>query len=271
MHRLTFFVCLVTVVSTTSSVAAEDDNLRRTLKRLRMASAKQAANDFLTAQKELAGKYSEQEAMLRYKLNSQLESAAQEATSSKNYTELQRILDARETLQNPAGISTSTTGNSDLRTKIKSLEREVADLKRSLAKTKGKRKIPRGAIQFGGKTYFVFEQEATWHHADYLCRSVGGYVARIESQAEHDFLKSVLNSPNFTAEYYWIDGSDAVEEGTWVLSNGVPMLYEGWSGTEPGNVRGIEHHVCLVRDSGWKWSDYCGADRKPFICEWDPK
>ena len=217
----------------------------------------------------MSQQYADQLIKLREQLNSNLESAVTEATSSKDFKSLQNILDAREVLQETdEDTPPLQEDDKNLLAANAKLRREIESLKRQ-AKKKSKQNIPAGAIQFGGKTYFVFQQEVTWHHADYLCKSMGGYVARVESLEEHEFLKNVLNSIENASKYYWIDGSDAAEEGTWVFSNGKPMDYLGWSTKEPGNWADAEHNVCLYRKKQWQWGDFSASGRRSFICEWD--
>ena len=269
MHRISLFIFLGMTVCAASLASAENDQTKRLLKRLRLPLAKKAASDYLAAQKKLSQQYGNQVIKLREQLNSELEVAVTEATSSKDFNELQNILDAREVLQETDKDSPplQEDDNSILAANAK-LRREIESLKRQ-AKKKVKQNIPAGAVQFGGKTYFVFEQEVTWHHADKLCKQLGGYVVRVESQAEHEFLKGMLNSIENASPYYWIDGSDAAEEGTWIFSNGKPMDYLGWSAKEPGNWANAEHNAYLYRKNQWQWGDFSASGRRPFICEWD--
>ena len=168
MYRILLFLLLGMTFCAASSAAAENDETKRLLKRLRLPSAKKAATDYLAAQKKLSQQYADQLIKLREQLNSNLESAVTEATSSKDFKSLQNILDAREVLQETdEDTPPLQEDDKNLLAANAKLRREIESLKRQ-AKKKSKQNIPAGAIQFGGKTYFVFQQEVTWHHADYL-------------------------------------------------------------------------------------------------------
>jgi hypothetical protein len=108
----------------------------------------------------------------------------------------------------------------------------------------------------------------------YNCSTVkGGYLDSIKSQAENDFIFSLIN-----ASAYWSGGAgpwlggvqdlaseDYTEpDGGWVWANNYepenfePMVYTNWYGSEPNNDGGYENvtHFCtegesLVPSSYW--------------------
>ena len=268
MTRTSTSLSLLLVVFMASSVAADSEELNKALSRLRIDSARKAANNYLAMQKKLAEVYAKQEIELREQLSSQLEAAVQEATGAKNYTELQKILDARDSLQGSSANSPSKE-TQELLAIYQELRKELESLQQKPAQPNAQRSIPEGAVKFGEKSYFIFDQGATWHHASKLCQQLGGYLARIESAEENEFLKELVRQRNVKVKACWIDGSDALEEGKWMLSNGQPMLYTDWGRNEPQNTNDVEHQVSLWRDFGWKWGDVRSSKRYPYICEWD--
>lgn len=129
-----------------------------------------------------------------------------------------------------------------------------------------------GADRLNGHRYKLFTSGVTYTEAVEYCRSLGGYVARIESKAEDDFLRDLLRDCHL--RYCWIDGSDAELEDEWKLSNGELMTYgqEGdqppWFGKQPDNFN-HEDQICLSRNHKWMWLDSDKTRRFGFVCEWD--
>jgi hypothetical protein len=60
----------------------------------------------------------------------------------------------------------------------------------------------------------------TQEEARRACNAAGGELARFDSFAEWDLLAEALDQHAPTAGPFWIDGTDAVEEGVWRRSDG---------------------------------------------------
>jgi hypothetical protein len=73
----------------------------------------------------------------------------------------------------------------------------------------------------------------------------------------------------YRARNYWhIDGSDSMYEGTWVSWNGAPMTYNNWQIGEPNHYDGIEHCIHIQTAAGYRWYDgRCDDGAAPFICQ----
>ena len=59
----------------------------------------------------------------------------------------------------------------------------------------------------------------------------------------------------------FIGGTDAVNEGTWVLPEGNAVAYSNWYPGEPSNIatNGDPEHCMIIRPDGF-WNDVtCGA------------
>ena len=138
-------------------------------------------------------------------------------------------------------------------------------------KTKNpKVRIPTSAVKFNGHHYAVVSIPMTPNAAQIYAESLGGHLARIESPEENIFAYSLLKNLDFS--YFWIDGSDDIEEGKWVYSNGEPLIYTNWSDwrNQPDNRGSGEHHVILSKggDGTGIWEDQPPM-RYWFIIEWD--
>ena len=132
-------------------------------------------------------------------------------------------------------------------------------------------KIPRDAVKWKGHYYKVFDEPNPFAIADQRCKQMGGYVARIETAQEHQFVQALLSQRQNRLVEYWIDGNDLAVEGTWRFSDGDPITFQPWAGQEPTNAGEDEHNVAVYKGSRWGWVDLAGGHRGPgFICEWDP-
>ncbi len=135
------------------------------------------------------------------------------------------------------------------------------------------RSIPQGALSFGGHHYFVFLDPLEPNDAEKFCKERGGYLVRIESQEEQRFVVELLSRVQVESPQIWIGGSDQVDEGKWVFSNGSEMKYTNWNLGSPNN-KGNEDFACILWKTPknpslrGKWDD-----KKPhgnsFVCEWD--
>ena len=67
----------------------------------------------------------------------------------------------------------------------------------------------------------------------------------------------------------WIGGTDAANEGTWVLPDGNAMTYFNWYTGEPNNAGGDEDCIVFDGSSGVWWDGPCnsGATIGPAIFE----
>jgi hypothetical protein len=126
----------------------------------------------------------------------------------------------------------------------------------------GQAAIPKGAAQFQRHSYAVLPRGMSWHQAYQVCEALGGYPARIESDAENSFVSDLARAGG--EELYWIDASDEVKEGEWRHSDGRKVDYTRWDPGEPQG--GKENHVAFSRNGTWHDSN-TGIARRP-ICEW---
>ena len=86
-------------------------------------------------------------------------------------------------------------------------------------------------------------------------------LASVTSQAEQDFIISLLPASPFEHEHLWIGGNDIDTEGVWEWSNGDAFTYENWWDGEPNDNFGIgeDYNAMNWRSSEWKWNDAAGG------------
>ena len=91
-----------------------------------------------------------------------------------------------------------------------------------------------------GNTYdFVLDANASWDAARAAAQAAGGDLVTIESQAEQDFVESLLQSQFADTGSYWIGLREATE-GAWQSINGQPVAFTNWAPDQPDNSQGAE-------------------------------
>ncbi|GFS13678.1 C-type lectin [Elysia marginata] len=114
---------------------------------------------------------------------------------------------------------------------------------------------------FQGYCYGLAKERLSWSEAQNICSAYGGSLAEIHSQAEHDFVKSMLINASISneADGVWIGGSDIFMEGSWEwVGSKIPILeYTNWGQNEPNSIVGYnrEDCLCMWKDLGWAWND----------------
>ena len=64
----------------------------------------------------------------------------------------------------------------------------------------------------------------------------------------------------------WIGGTDAANEGTWVLPDGNAMTYSNWDTGEPNNYGGNQDCIEFISNGMW-WDGPCNSNTRPAIFE----
>jgi hypothetical protein len=125
----------------------------------------------------------------------------------------------------------------------------------------------------------------TWSEANAVAMRCHGYLATINSQAEDEFVYSLIDEPAYWYLTYsgpWLGGTDFGHEGTWTWVTGEAWSYSNWwpSG-QPDNGGGLEH--CLQYHGGplntgiysvfgqRRWNDVRGdLPLRGYVIEWPP-
>lgn len=121
------------------------------------------------------------------------------------------------------------------------------------------------AVEHDGRIYVRLEAARTYTEAVAACAALGGRLARIDDQAEHDFAWAQARPAPM-----WLAGQDLAEESVWLWpddgtvfwrgpQSGVPTpgVYTNWGPSEPNNFGGGEGDDCLVL---WPFHDGRWAD-----------
>lgn len=133
-------------------------------------------------------------------------------------------------------------------------------------------------VEHGGRPYVWLSLGRPYEDAATACTALGGQLARIDDQAEHDFAWAQAR-PN----PMWLAGEDDAEEGVWrwpddgtVFWRGLqagaptPGVYTNWGPIEPNNsgVGDGEDCLALWPDHDGRWADEpCSLRSYTALCE----
>lgn len=96
----------------------------------------------------------------------------------------------------------------------------------------------------------------TWTDARTAALALGpGWdLASITSQAEMDFIISLLPLNPFDRQHLWLGGTDVNIEGSFEWSNGDAFGFTSWGSGEPNN-KGNEDYLAFDWREAWNWND----------------
>lgn len=143
-----------------------------------------------------------------------------------------------------------------VKTRIEQLEKDPESELEKPTKAP-KRPRPKDTVKFGGHTYALIKEPATWHVAKRRCEEMGGHLACLETSKEAEFVATLCGD-----EKSWVGATDEETEGKWLWVNGshAPLPPNGVNGDN-----GLSH--CLVWFEG-KWHDATSGMRFAYVCEW---
>jgi hypothetical protein len=119
----------------------------------------------------------------------------------------------------------------------------------------GARPRPKDVVKFGGHSYALISDKATWHVAKRRCEEMGGHLVAIETAMEEQFVKQLCGQ--VTA---WVGASDEDEEGIWKWVTGERIELRIQSDNPEDNSLALYKQV---------WHDVTPGTRYAYICEWD--
>lgn len=146
--------------------------------------------------------------------------------------------------------------------------------------------IPSDAVEYNGHYYYAFDENLTWTEAKTKCEAMGGYLATIHSDAEHNVVRSVLKEKSDS--FFWIGGyrTDSVSNWQWVTgetfsydrqkttsvsgnsSCNYLAMYAG-EGAFPAGL--IEYWLQLTNNGTFYLIEISCKYHTGYICEWGEK
>ncbi len=107
--------------------------------------------------------------------------------------------------------------------------------------------IPSDAVEFNGHYYYAFDEDMTWTEAKTKCEAMGGYLATIHSDAEHNVVCSILEEK--VDRFFWIGGYRADSVSNWRWVTGETFSYDR-QGTLPGESSSCNYlAMCSGREA----------------------
>lgn len=82
---------------------------------------------------------------------------------------------------------------------------------------------------------YALVENVTWADGEALAVRLGGHLATVDNQAEHDWLTATFPGP-----WIWIGLNDRAREGTYVWSSGARVRFAAWQGVDPDDWKGFD-------------------------------
>lgn len=129
-----------------------------------------------------------------------------------------------------------------------------------------------------GDSCYNFSQVQTgWTEAYFICQSIGGYLAVIETAEEQTLFENTIRNDDVKVRQggYWVAGGDLVQEGQWQWLSNPPVAlefygYTNWYGSEPDSQVNPENCLLVYKKWEYQWCDRFCCDPFNFICESKP-
>ena len=159
--------------------------------------------------------------------------------------------DSRKALTNLVSYLGTTFKN--IKQKIKTLNKDLQMLQDDFKKVTW--------TKYNGHCYHFGTKTVPWFAADKKCRELGGYLVKVDADAENNWIAS--HKP--TKAHYWIGLTD-LQEGKWRWSyDQSDVTFSKWY---PGyGNRGTSSNCVLHHAGETRWWDYHCHKSYNFICE----
>jgi hypothetical protein len=110
-----------------------------------------------------------------------------------------------------------------------------------------------------GHTYHLLAG-GSWNAAQATAVALGGNLATVNDQAEHDWINAQWHNWQGVDRDLWIGLTDEAQEGLFVWVDGTPVTYTNWDLNEPSNANGVEHYTSMRKNNPLAfWNDLANA------------
>ncbi len=110
-----------------------------------------------------------------------------------------------------------------------------------------------------GHTYHLLAG-GSWSVAEAAAVALGGHLATIDDQAEHDWVLAQWHNWQGVDVDLWIGLNDAAVEGVFAWADGSPVGYTNWDLNEPNNGAGGEDYANMRKNNPAAfWNDLANA------------
>ncbi|XP_076103647.1 galactose-specific lectin nattectin-like isoform X2 [Mytilus galloprovincialis] len=120
-------------------------------------------------------------------------------------------------------------------------------------------------VGYNSSCYLFHQRLLPWVQASHYCLSLGGHLARIESETEKNLIRDELK--HLSGEY-WIDGIDDVTESDWRWASTYGKIEPTfWNSGEPNDGYGNEDCMETFNIIRGLWNDDDCSKHQFSICE----
>ncbi|XP_031236746.1 lithostathine-1 [Mastomys coucha] len=127
---------------------------------------------------------------------------------------------------------------------------------------------PEGSNAYSSYCYYFIEDRLTWADADLYCQNMNsGNLVSILSQAEGNFVASLVKESGTTDANVWSGLHDPKRNRRWHWSSGSLFLYKAWATGSP-NSSNRGYCASLTSNTGYKrWKDDNCDAQYSFVCK----
>ncbi|KAI4881621.1 hypothetical protein NFI96_023263, partial [Prochilodus magdalenae] len=99
---------------------------------------------------------------------------------------------------------------------------------------------PYGWTLMNRRCFIYIRQSKDWASAESHCLSLGANLVSIHSNYEHQWVKALIRSHDYSENPTWLGLSDCEKKNSWFWSDGTLFQYSKWNRYEPNNEHGME-------------------------------
>ena len=116
-----------------------------------------------------------------------------------------------------------------------------------------------------GHWYAYDPTHRSWSVAERYANEFGGYLARVRTQQEQDFIHQQVTSSSA-----WVGATNVGTGSLWHYPDGDMVSYTNWCDGEPNNSGGSEHYALMNWHGDGCWNDATNSPTDGAVFEIDP-
>ncbi|XP_064876573.1 lactose-binding lectin l-2-like [Oncorhynchus nerka] len=123
---------------------------------------------------------------------------------------------------------------------------------------------PMGWYDFNGRCYKYVATPLNWPDAESYCVTQGANLASVHSEAEHQFIKILIQRFDPAERGTWMGLSDIHVEGRWMWSDGSKVDFIPWHPSQPDGGR--SQNCVITNHFDPRWNDQDCNYSHAFVC-----
>ncbi|XP_061781291.1 galactose-specific lectin nattectin-like [Nerophis lumbriciformis] len=121
------------------------------------------------------------------------------------------------------------------------------------------------------KRCFIFQNyEVDFNQAEIVCKIIGGNLVSIHSNLENEVVRQLIFEATGENSLTWIGFTDAVEEDSFLWTDGSDVDFTDWANNRPNNNGEQDCAIINFRGDD-EWNDIDCTLLRPFFCAMDLK